>query len=1728
MIANEPKTILDSLKYSVEQNPDKIVYTILDKNCQEEDSVSFAQLYNEAKAVAQNLRHMGLKENKPAALASASSKDFIITFIGCLLGGIIPVPLPAPRGTRQVDRIKNIMMSQGFNAIITDQNNTELFTQDNNLTLIEIGSLMAEADTCELPTISGDDVAFLQYTSGSTSRPKGVTVTHRNIIENEKHIYKGFGHNSDTVILGWLPFHHDMGLIGNMLQPLFAGLHSIVMSPLDFLRQPANWLRMISKYQATTSGGPNFSYDLCIAAIKPEELEGVDLSSWNVAFNGSEMIKEGTINKFTKRFKQYGFTKESFQTCYGLAEATLFVTSRRYHDNALNSETHKSNIGCGFTEGDTIVDIVDPVTNTIVADSAEGEVWIKGSTVTRGYWNDKKNTQEIYEAFTDDGKGPYLRTGDLAYKKSGDLFITGRLKNLIIIRGQNIHPIDVETAVHEEIPVLSNFRAAIFSVREDDFDQLVIIHEVANTKGIDENVFKSILSRISAEFQVDIHTIAFVKINHLPRTTSGKIQIGLARQMFLANEFGYLAKSNYKAALPGLTALPDMEAEQVIERLLGIEKVAEDIPLIEYGLDSLKAIRLIHGIEEKHGVVIDLPTLLSGLCLREIRKIIDEQTAKGSGKITADTPENITAATELNEAPLSLEQENIWLAQKMNPGDCSYNIPILLKVKGQYRSEALQAALTDVVKNYHSLSIVFEEHQGSPRQVIKKSDTVNIKYESLQNLEHSQQNEFIQEMVKMEACTPFDLATEYAYRISIYACADDVAFILLNFHHIVCDGWSFNIFKHDFITAYSARCSGNTAVLTQATKQAAFEYALQQRKGLGKSSEQYWQQQLTGTTPSFPLSPLWDTNSTNVSDNNASNAETGDELRFALDSGQSSLINQFCRENGVTPAAVFLGLYHCLLHNYTKESTLINYASANRQKSRYSQIFGCFVNTLVSREEFNATSTIRTVCKSVHGNLGNNYYHEDYPFVQIIRDAGNINAETGSALSRFFFVMQNAPMSIEEIDGLTISVEPLKTLFSMYDLVLEVQPHNEEYVIKMEYKKAVIPQFLIEHYKESFLALINQLIQADHPLCEVSLGTLELSAESDMPSPRDSFDVLALIRQQADKMPDKIALMSDAGNLSYVQLVERVDKLAGYLSATYTKPKSRVVLPCTRSAHYIVNLLAVLASGGCYIPLDFSQPKSSLNRVLDDVQPDFILGLTEELANVEQYSDIYIDCENFDTTAGQAVTAEIIDANLPAYIIYTSGSTGKPKGIEVSRKSLNGFVQEAVHLFQIVQNDKVLQFAALNWDTSSEEIFPSLVQGATLVLRSNEPVEHYDELIKRTVDNHISVWNLPSSYWKELSQYLENKKINLPASLRLIIIGGESVSRNTVKRWYQIHGGNVKILNTYGATELTSISMACDLKNHLSDISDRPHLPIGKPLNNTEAFILDKYGCSVPVGSVGKLHFSGESLAIGYFNNEALTKQNFYTHQGLKRKLYNTGDYAYYDNHGVTYLVGRNESFVKRRGVRIDLSTIENVAEKMDGVSVAVADMNQNGSHKGDITLYLAIPEQEKHESVKNSIKKVLDAELARQYQPDIIRYTALLPKLSNGKNDIRKLKELSLPLFKESANIIPENLKQGKLIKIWQDVLGHSEFNSTSLFNEVGGNSLLILKLKSLIEEEFKIDIPVAELFSKATIIDQANFIDSLLSSVQSESHGDIYRILKDLEDDKIDLNTAKETLDL
>lgn len=626
--------LVDILSQRALEQSEQTAYIFLGDGETETARLTYRQLDREARAISSRLQELGL-ENERVLLVYPSGAELIAAFCGCLYAGVVAVPVNLPKRDRKKNRFETVANDVTAKAILSTSsliNKLESYLDHNNILnrascLLTDNIALDRAEAWQKPDIAPDKLAFIQYTSGSTNIPKGVMVSHANLFHNQRAIAISSENNAETVGVSWLPLHHDMGLIGHMLQALFIGRVNVLMPPESFLQKPIRWLKAISRYRGTISSSPNFAYELCLQKITPEQKAELDLSSWRVAMNGAEPVRARTIEKFTSYFASCGFRASAFCPTYGLAETTLFVSGGSpsqipriiqldrpalMQNRAViakeNTEDTKTVVSCGTNWQGSKVAIAHPQALTRCRSGEIGEIWLDSPAVASGYWQQPERSKRIFQARFKDSKESWLRTGDLGFLFDGELYVTGRLKDAIVVRGCNHYPQDIELTVKQSHPALKADCIAAFSVDLEDREKLAIAAEIERTylRKLDRNeVVKAVRQAVFEQHELQVDTILLLRTATIPKTSSGKLARYACREGFLAGSLNVVEEwtnttNQANSSPPNKSKKPQTEEDienWIVLRLAAYlqvdpESIEISASFAQYGLDSSVAVTI--------------------------------------------------------------------------------------------------------------------------------------------------------------------------------------------------------------------------------------------------------------------------------------------------------------------------------------------------------------------------------------------------------------------------------------------------------------------------------------------------------------------------------------------------------------------------------------------------------------------------------------------------------------------------------------------------------------------------------------------------------------------------------------------------------------------------------------------------------------------------------------------------------------------------------------------------------------------------------------------------------------------------------------------------------------------------------------------------------------------------------------------------------------------------------
>ena len=1570
-------------------------------------------------------------------------------------------------------------------------------------------------------------------------------VTHGNLLHHAGYITDFGYYDSHSVTLSWMPHFHDYGLVKGILHPILAGIPAYLMPALAFLKRPIRWLQAIERYGITHSGGPNFAYAHCVHSTTLEERRDLNLASWRLASCGAEPIFKHTIDSFVEAFEPCGFRREAFAPAYGMAEFTLLISVKAEGTEAgicnleadalhkgivkvskLGAKGARTVVSCGRPVGDTKVMIVDPTTRRECAPDVVGEIWLAGASAAKGYWNRPGETEETFRArVAGTGAGPFLRTGDLGFVQDGELFVTGRLKDLIIIRGRNHYPQDIEQTVGKSHPMLRSDCSAAFSVEMSDRELLVVVQEVERREqGTNvEEIAGAIRQAVSEHHDLEVHTVALIRAGSIPKTTSGKIQRSACKAAFVLNQLELVGTSvlgdpapnqkNERVTREELLSLPWDEQEGVlieylkhlISRRLPIrpDRLDAEHALISLGLDSLTVAELVHQIEESLKVSIPLSCLLDGGTIRDVaRRLRDSQTA------TCVQQSDLANEGRIREYPLSRNQAALWFLYQLAPDSAAANTAILLNITGGCDADALRLALQLVSDRQTALRTTFSSTGGIPFQRVHPTCPVHLEQINASCWTWDE----LRERFAKESAAPFDLRHGPVWRAQLYRRSASEALLLLVAHHIVMDGWSMTVIVEDLREAYRSSSRGEAWSPELSAAQYA-EFVRWQNDLLesaeGQRLQAYWRKKLSGELPILSL-PHDRPRPGALRNNGAWEA-------FAVDEDLTRRLHELANAEGVTLYAVLLAALQIFLYHYTgQEDILIGSPMHARRQARFSQAVGNFVNVVVLRESVSAKTTFRDHLSRTWSTVLEALDHQDYPFSSLVEQLHLTRDLSRAPLVQVLFVLQQFKLLNQFTEAHPASpsdevcFEPfvLPQPAGQFDVAIEIAECGGRLAGYFEYNADLFEAQTVRRMQEHFLVLLKSIVElpgqrlADLPLMTAEERRRILVAWNHTRAGHSAdYCLHDLIDAQAVERPHGVAVASDEGGLNYQSLSSRANQLAHYLKGLGVGPNVLVGVCVERSLDLIVGLLGILKAGGAFVPLDPAYPKKRLAAMLCDAAVPVLLTQQHLLSQFSGHR-AHIVCLDTDRNAiatepSDPPSTGVTSRDL-AYVIYTSGSTGQPRGVMVEHRSAVNYVEAFGTVLQLSSVDRVLQFASISFDTAVEEIFPCLACGGTLVLRSSAMLDSVKGFLQKCQASGVTVLDLPTAYWHELTNRISAESLELPCTVRAVVIGGERAAWQSWSAWQRGVGCRVQLVNTYGPTEATVAATLCDLSSSGLPVEFWREVPIGGPIQKVQVYVLDRDMQPVPIGRPGELYVGGIGVARGYLNQPDLTEERFIPDPFSAEpgaRLYRTGDMVRWLPDGKLAYVGRTDRQVKIRGHRIELEEIESVLGMYPGIRQAVVEVRED--LPGDKRIVAFVVGAPRSTLVVNRLREHLKEQLPDVMIPSAFVELDALPLTPNGKVDRRALQaplgsRESIPQC-ETQYVGPRTPTELVLAQIWGEILDLKDVGVYDNFFQLGGHSLRATQLASRIHSLFGIEPPLHRLFENSTIAGLAQWLDTL-----------------------------------
>ncbi|MGQ9367583.1 amino acid adenylation domain-containing protein [Azospirillum sp. ST 5-10] len=1548
MTGRDAGTLVDALMERAGREPESEAVRFLVDGGSDARTLACGRLERRARAVAAVLAERAGPGGR-ALLLLPSGLAFVEAFYGCLFAGVVAVPAYPPESLRphHVARLRTIVDDAAAAVILTDGASVDaLAPLFPGQAVLAVDSLPdGLADDWRRPPLDPDSIAFLQYTSGSTSAPKGVQVSHGNLVANERLIRDGFGIGRDDTVLSWLPLFHDMGLIGGLLQPVFTGAACVLMAPAAFLERPVRWLEAIGREGATVSGGPDFAFRLCVERIADPALAGLDLGGWRVAFSGSEPIRPDTLDAFAARFAPAGFRSESFFACYGLAEATLFVSGGRrgggierlrcdaaaLADRRLAAGDDAVLVSCGRPQPGHAVRIVDPETAAPLPEGRVGEVWTAGPSVARGYWRNAPATAAAFVAF---GGRTWLRTGDLGVLHGGQLCIAGRLKDMLIIRGQNLYPQDLERAVEERVAGVRKGRVAAFPVEHDGREAIGVAAEAGRgaLRGDGARHLAEAVGRAVAEVSGEAPAlVALLNPGGLPRTTSGKLQRSACRAGIAAGSLDVaLVRRAGDPAAAGTGTPPATPTERLLAalwgELLGVAAPRREDNFFALGGNSVTAVQVQARLRRRLGVAVDLGPLFEAATLADAAALIDARSA-----VAAPCPAETILAEPGDAGPLAPAQSRMWFHWVLDPRSCAYTIQGTVRLTGALDEAALRSAFDALAARHAVLRTAFHEgNDGRPVQEVRPAAPLPIDRHDLSAVPAAEREARAAALAEAAARRPFDLRAGAPLRVTLLVLEPARHALLLTVHHIVADGWSMNLLLDEFGALYRAARAGRAATLPEPPIR-YLDFARWQRRWLERGDAaallEHWRDRLGPPPP--PLALPFDRPRPARPDLD------GAALTCAVAPPLAAALAALAARLRVTLPTVLLASFQALLHRYTGERDLrVGVTVANRTRPETERLIGVFVNMLVLRAEIPEGLGFDALVRQARTRALEAQAHQDLPFELLVEALQPERTLSHNPLFQVAFDHQWRRLDgLRGLPDLAVDGVGQTQLATQFDLILHTVEQDGELEATFTYATALFDRATVARMAGHWLALL-EAAAADpaRPVAALPmLGEAErravLARWNGPPAPAAAVrtSLHEAFARQAALRGEAAAVTVEGRSLSYAALNARANRLAWRLRALGVGPDRLVGLAMERSADLIVGMLGILKAGGAYLPLDPAYPRERLAFMQADSGIAVLVADPALLDRVPVAPGVRVvspgATEVRDAPADDPPSAVRPDGL--AYCIYTSGSTGTPKGVLVTHANVLRLFHAAEREFAFDGTDVWTLFHSYAFDFSVWEIFGALLHGGRLVVVPYYTSRSPADFLALVRDERVTVLNQTPSAFRPFTQAAMAAGPET-LSLRHVVFGGEALEAADLRPWFDRLGDAApRLVNMYGITETTVHVTVHPVSRAEAEAGGSP---IGEPLADLAWYCLDGALEPVPPGVAGELYVAGPGLARGYLGRPALTAERFVpdpfgTAPG--GRLYRTGDLALRRADGRVVYLGRADQQVKVRGFRIEPGEIE-------------------------------------------------------------------------------------------------------------------------------------------------------------------------------------------------------------
>jgi amino acid adenylation domain-containing protein len=1614
----------------------------------ETERLTYEELSTRAARVAARLRALGVGPDCLVGVYLERTAGMVAGLLGILQAGGAYVPLD-PKYPRA--RIAFILADAQPVVVLTQAKlRTQLPPTTAQVVCLEdlLDATMVLPPVAAAVRATVTNLAYVIYTSGSTGQPKGVAIEHRNAVNFIHWARSAFTDAELAGVLAATSICFDLSVFELFVTLSWGGKVILAEHALQLPQLAAR--TEVTLVNTVPSAIAELVHGGLPATVQTVNLAGEPLAT-------ALVDRLYALPQIRKVNDLYGPTETTTYSTFTLRQKGLPATIGRPLAN-------------------TQVYVLDETRQPVPVGVA-GELYIGGAGVARGYLQRPELTAEKFIANPFLPGGRLYRTGDLVrWRADGQLEFIGRRDQQVKIRGFRIELGEIEAVLAAHPAV----REGAVVARDNAAGEKQLIAYLT-LRGPTPPTVGELRAHLLQKLPDYMVPAAFVTLPVFPLTPNGKLD---------------------RKALPAPTetrretfAAPTTPTEKTMAKiwgeLLGRNPIGVHDNYFELGGHSLLAVRLVFRLRETFQV--ELP----------VKAVAEHPTIAALSRVVAATAKTAPAAIPVETAtppPATFGQEQLWFLDQLEPGGSAYNVPLVLQLRGALNRAALQQSLNYLLQRHAALRTSFAAEHGIPHPVVAPFLALTLTSVSLEAFPAQERAAELQRQLQLAAARPFDLGHGPLLRAELFALNSEEHCLLLTLHHIVFDGWSVDILLRELTHAYSAYTK-NTAPQLPPLPIQYHDFARWQRQHLNPNTTnahlRYWQQQLQNTPTILELPT--DKMRPPVADH------VGAHQKFVLSAELSEALRGLAKQQGTTFFVTLLATFQTLLHRFTGQQTLlVGSPMSGRVLPDSENLIGLFMNALPLKADFSENPKFTELLRQIHQTVWEAQDHQALPFEKLVQEFQPQRDLSRNPIFQTTFVLESAAESGMQMDGVHLEWEFLRTPTVKFDLTMTLTEKRGQVEGIFEYATGIFEAAtitrLLEYYQNLLAAIVanpeekvaNLRLLADAERHQLLTKWNDTAADY----PREKF-IHQLFEAQVEKTPDAMAVVCDGQQLTYRELNRRANQLAHHLRTLGIGPDSLGGIYIKRSVEMMVGLLGILKAGGAYVPLDIKNPKSRLQQQLKHAK--VLVTQMELLPQLPEFAGKIVCLDREKNELGRLPETNPqplgTSENL-AYVIYTSGSTGAPKGVAIRHRNLvnyTHFIYQRLGLEKILGGLKFASVSSIAADLGNTCIFPALISGGSLHVVNADLAVNPEGFAHYAALNEIDVLKITPSHLAALIT-AKNSAAILPR--RFLILGGEALTPQLVTRVRAL-GGSCRIINHYGPTETTVGSLTLDEK----DFGTEPlaTVPVGRPIANTQAYILDANFQPVPFGLRGQLCIGGDGIAKGYYQNPQLTAEKFIRNpfsENPSAQLYCTGDLARYLPDGRIEFLGRKDQQVKIRGFRIELGEIEAAIKDFSGVGECILTVQEHELGDSWLVAYV-VPA---HPHFPPNTKELRD--FLKQKLPDYMIPAAFvdlekLPLTPNGKLDRKALPAPDWFATEDARTQKfdwPRTPLELQILLIWQRILNLKTISISDNFFDLGGHSLLAVRLVSEINKSLSQSLSIPVFFQHPTI-------ESLAQLLQQEN---------------------------